>query len=152
MTHIKRALLLILAAVLILGLSACGGKKTVDITEVILSEDSHMLMVTYVAKGNIAAGEGAFKITISGDIGSVYGMSELDNDLEKNTQHILMYTLKPAIGQIEWKVGETLNLNGTKVMSSVTTDDILKLFGDFAVISVEFQVDGKTVAEKALGE
>ena len=112
-----------------------------------------MLFITYTPKGKIAAGEGAFRINVSNGAGSVYCMSEPDEDLDKGVQRILMFPMHPAIGQVEWKVAKTIQLaGGTKVTDSITTDDILKLFGDSAVISVEFQLNGQTVAEKTLGE
>ena len=151
--YIRRILLLVLIATLVLSLTACGGKKTVDITDISLSENKDMLAITYVAKGKIAAGEGAFRVNVSSSAGSVYCMSELDEDLDKNSQNILLFPIHPVIGQKEWKVSKTIQLaGGTKVTDTITTDDILKLFGDSAVISVEFQLNGKTIVEKTLDE
>ena len=96
MTIIKRILLIVLAAALVLSLSACGGEKTVEIRNVQLNEDKSMLSIEYVAKGDIPAGEGAFRISVSGDIGEVYGMSNVKDDLKSGHQHVLLFAMRPA--------------------------------------------------------
>ena len=57
MTIIKRILLIVLAAALVLSLAACGGEKNVEIRNVQLNEDKSMLSIEYVAKGDIPAAD-----------------------------------------------------------------------------------------------
>ena len=140
--------MLLLVAALAISLTACGGKKTVEIMKAELNEARDTLFIEYTAKGDIAASEGAFKVTVSNGAGSVYCKSELQNDLKKGQQYILPFTMHPVAGQIEWRVGKTIQLaGGTRITDSITTDDILALFGDSAEITVSFQVNGKDVTE-----
>ncbi len=155
MTPIRRMLLLALAAVMLLGMTACAGqKKTVEFTGLTLTEDEAMLMIEFTARGDIPAGEGAFRIGVSGEPGEVYCVAPAENELKDGTRHVKMFTMRPLLnGQIEWKTMGTVTLpGGAAVTDKITTNDILALFGDSAVITVAFQVNGETVATKRLGE
>ena len=153
MKAIKRVLLPVLVLMTALLLTACGNPQVVEIRNLELSEDKQFLSIVYVAKGNVPAGEGSFRISVSGGDGEVYGISEVDKELIPGHQHILMFEMRTSLTgtQRVWQVGKPFLLpDGTQAADTVATEDVLALFGDSASITVEFRIGDKTVAEAKL--
>ena len=145
----KRAGILLILTACMLCLSACGGKKA-EITFLGMS-DSQVLTIQYQAKSRISADEAKIRVFVLSETGAVTGTvycdSGLKEDLEKGRGYVSLFDMAASR---EWKVKESVNLNGAKVMSSVQTANILSMFGEDAEVRAAFLIGGETVSEKAL--
>lgn len=151
MWKIKKWLLLLIIAMILVGMTSCGSKKAgIELTSIAMSE-SQMLNMQYTANRHITADEAKIKISISQEngkvAGTVYCFSELKEGLKKGQRYIALFDMA---AKHTWLVEGSLSLGGTRVMKEVNTENILSLMGSDATVTVFFLIGDETVSEMTL--